>query len=321
MSEELDTQDELPGMVPVGEKLRQARKAKGLEIEDIATKTRIPKRHLENLERAEWDKLPAPTYTMGFAKSYATEVGLDREEIAAELREQMAGLPPAPVEDGYEVADPARSFPRWLIWLALVALVVAAGWFIYSNERALGDDDGEDQELLLDPAADEAAQTAEQVLLTANRPVDVRITDGDTVLYEASLTPGQSYTVPADAAAPMLAVSDAGALRIAVGTADAPALGPDGQSLSNVSLLGPALLAGPATATPPPATTAATPTPAASRPTAARQPAPRPATRPAASRPANNPTENDGDTPVQFDTDAPPPPPIQTSPADTGDAD
>ena len=331
MSEEIETQDELPGMLPVGEKLRQARKAKGLEIEDIATKTRIPKRHLENLERAAWEKLPAPTYTMGFAKAYATEVGLDREEIAAELREQLADLPPVPTEDGYEVADPARSFPRWLIWLALIALVAAAGWFIYSNERALGDTDGEDQELLLDPEEERQAEAPSEgrVLLTANRPVDIRVTDGDMVLTEVSLATGQSFEVPAGATAPMLAVSDAGALRISVGTADAPSIGTDGQSVNGISLLAGDLMAAPqevVATTPPPATAPAArsaPPPARSTPPPAQR---RPSATPtdggaAGTRPANSPTSGENDTPsVQFDTDAAPPPPLNPPPADNGDS-
>lgn len=347
MDDNLETQDELPGVVPVGERLREARQAKKLEIEDIASKTRIPKRHLENLEKGDWAKLPAPTYTMGFAKAYAAEVGLDRDEIAQQLREEMGDMPLAPSEDGYEVADPARSFPRWLIWVALLALVGAIAWFIWSNEQRLGDND-EAQELALDAEEEGQAelQTPDSVLLIANAPVDVRITDGDTVLFEESLASGQSYVVPADATAPMLAVSDAGALRIAVGTADAPAIGDAGSSANNISLLGRDLLAGPQdaaaiepAAAPAPAPRTAAPVRSNPTPPPARRtppPAPAPAQRdpaPAtnsggtgaagATRPANSPTSNENDTPsVQFDNSAPPPPPLNPPAqpdADAGD--
>ncbi|MBW0144300.1 helix-turn-helix domain-containing protein [Sphingomicrobium clamense] len=330
MNEETQAQEELPGMVTVGERLRDARKAKDLEIDDIASRTRIPKRHLENLEQSNWDRLPAPTYTMGFAKAYASEVGLDKEEIAAQLRTELDDLPPAPVEDGYEVADPARSFPRWIIWVALLALVGAIAWFIYSNERTLGDTDGEDQELLLDPEEERQAalEQADRVLLIANSPVDIRITDGDEVLTEQSLATGQSYVVPADAQAPMLAVNDAGALRIAVGTADVPPIGEAGQSANGISLLGSDLLADPAEAQAAAEPAPAAAPPPASRPTARRSspppqrraqtppPAPRP--QPSATRPADSPTSNENDTPsVQFDDSAPPPPPLE-APGDNG---
>ena len=83
----------------VGERLRAAREEKKLSLEDIAAQTRIPQRHLESIEDGDWDKLPAPTYTIGFAKSYASAVGLDRTEIGDQLRDEMGGqrfAPPQP---------------------------------------------------------------------------------------------------------------------------------------------------------------------------------------------------------------------------------
>ena len=72
-----------------GQRLREAREAKGLSVEDIAAQTRIPTRHLSSIETGDWDKLPAATYSVGFAKNYATAVGLDRNEIGEQLRNEM----------------------------------------------------------------------------------------------------------------------------------------------------------------------------------------------------------------------------------------
>ena len=69
--------------VSVGERLRTAREAKGLSLEDVASQTRIPIRHLQHIEREEWDALPAITYCVGFARSYANAVGLDGAELGA----------------------------------------------------------------------------------------------------------------------------------------------------------------------------------------------------------------------------------------------
>ena len=79
--------------VSVGERLRGAREAAGLSLEDIATSTRIPTRHLESLETSDFSRLPAPTYTIGFAKSYAAAVGLDRAD--PRLAERYDWLSPA----------------------------------------------------------------------------------------------------------------------------------------------------------------------------------------------------------------------------------
>jgi cytoskeletal protein RodZ len=45
----------------VGDKLRAAREAQGLTIEEIANSTRIPKRHLITIESGGYEGLPAPT--------------------------------------------------------------------------------------------------------------------------------------------------------------------------------------------------------------------------------------------------------------------
>ena len=42
-------------------RLVRARESVGLSLADIASQTRIPIRHLQNIEQEEWDALPAPT--------------------------------------------------------------------------------------------------------------------------------------------------------------------------------------------------------------------------------------------------------------------
>src|SRR4051794_41707287 len=78
---------------PIGERLRVAREEKGMSLDDVARQTRIPIRHLEHIERGEWDALPAITYSVGFARSYGNAVGLNGPEIGAELRQQLGGAP------------------------------------------------------------------------------------------------------------------------------------------------------------------------------------------------------------------------------------
>src|SRR4029453_13742624 len=97
----------------VGERLRAAREEKGLSLEDVAAQTRIPRRHLEAIEAAEWDRLPAPTYTIGFARSNPSFGGLDPTEVADQFRSEMGGQPPsATTAEVFEPADPARTMPK-----------------------------------------------------------------------------------------------------------------------------------------------------------------------------------------------------------------
>ena len=129
---------ELPEVAPVGEQLRAAREKQGLSLEDVASQTRIPRRHLENLEIGDWSQLPAPTYTIGFAKSYAGAVGLDRAEIGEQLRAEMGGYRPETAsQEVFQPADPARSMPKGLVFGALVAVVALFLIFSWLHNRSL----------------------------------------------------------------------------------------------------------------------------------------------------------------------------------------
>jgi cytoskeleton protein RodZ len=262
--------DVTDGSATVGERLKAAREEQGITLEDVAARTRIPTRHLESLERSDWTKLPAPTYSIGFAKSYATVVGLDRTEIGQSLREELGhgALAARPEAQVFEPADPARVMPRWLVFaaiLALLAVVIAA--LVYRNGQLSPDEQpvatAEEPTSVASAAqappvqASTAAPTG-PVVITANEAVWIQVSErGGRTLYQAQMAPGQSYEVPATATAPVLRTGRPQSIRIAVGTADAPAVGAADTTVSNVSLLAADLMRGPA------ATPAAPPVPTA----------------------------------------------------------
>lgn len=247
-SEAMDEELVEPGVPTVGERLRAAREEKGLSLEDIAAQTRIPQRHLESIETAEWDKLPAPTYTIGFAKSYASVVGLDRTEVGDQLREEMGGQRFATNQaEVLEAADPARTMPKWLVITAVLAAILLIALMSWLNRRSLNEDSRPASEVTAtapatapanQPAPQRAVPSAPQgpVVLTAVGPAWIRVTDQGKSLFEGVLQPGQSYTVPQDATAPMLRAGAPEALQIKVGNAVAPQVGPAGKVTSNVSL-------------------------------------------------------------------------------------
>src|SRR5215212_6476863 len=145
-----------------GERLRAAREKQKLSLEDVAAQTRIPQRHLESIEAGEWDSLPAPTYTIGFAKNYAAVVGLDRAEIGDQLREEMGGQRFAATSaDVFEPADPRRTMPKSLVIGAVVAAVLLIALMSFLNRRSL------DQP---EPATNAAATTNESAPPAATGP-------------------------------------------------------------------------------------------------------------------------------------------------------
>ena len=215
--------------VTAGERLRLAREAKKLSLEDVAAQTRIPQRHLASIETADWDNLPAPTYSIGFAKSYASAVGLDRVEIGNQLREEMGGQRFASTSsDVFEPADPARTMPKGLVLGAIIAVVVLIALMSWLNSRALQPDEPAAANVAATetnaaapaaaPATAPAAAAQGPVVLTATAPIWLQVGErGGATLFSGTLQPGQTYTVPATATAPVLKTGKPEALSIKVG--------------------------------------------------------------------------------------------------------
>ncbi|HUF49136.1 MAG TPA: RodZ domain-containing protein [Vicinamibacterales bacterium] len=74
----------------LGQKLKQAREARGLTLREIETATKISVPTLEALERGELSKLPGGIYSRSFVRAYAAKVGLDPEECAREFVAELS---------------------------------------------------------------------------------------------------------------------------------------------------------------------------------------------------------------------------------------
>ena len=275
-------------VVTVGQRLREAREAKGIAIEDIAAQTRIPTRHLASLEASDWDKLPAATYSIGFAKNYAGAVGLDRNEIGEQLRAEMGGGRLAAVHpEIYEAADPARTMPKGLVIGALVVLALFVLGLTWFNNRSLEAEEPVAAEAnAAAPVTNEVAPTpvpaaAQPVVLTATDAVWIEVKDGSVTLKQGQLAPGETYAVPANAVAPVLMTGKPEALRVMVDNQQAPPVGEPGRTVSGVSLKAADLMrAGAAAQTTVQQTAPAPPQPAARTTRRSATPAPQPVETP-----------------------------------------
>lgn len=76
-------------MADIGDKLKSAREAKGLSIQDIEKATKIQSRYLEAIENNEFDKLPGDFYVRAFIRQYAQVVGLDGKELLSDYHEDI----------------------------------------------------------------------------------------------------------------------------------------------------------------------------------------------------------------------------------------
>jgi hypothetical protein len=156
--------------------------------------------------------------------------------------------------------------PKGLVFGALVAVVVLFLIFSWLHSRSLAPAPQEAPAATATQAAGQQqpaqprqpAQPQQQpqpapaangpVVLTATDQSWIQVTDNGKTLFEGLLQPGQTYQVPPTATAPKLKAGKPETLKITVGSAVAPPVGPPGKVAANVSLLGPDLMKGPAAA-------------------------------------------------------------------------
>ncbi len=296
-----DFEEGVEQFVPIGERLKRAREARAMSLEDVASQTRIPMRHLQHIELGEWDALPAPTYAIGFARNYATAIGLDGPAIANELRDEIGGpRRRTQAAEYYEPADPARVPPKSLVIGVIVAILLLVGAYLLWR-NTLGADNGpapepqptaEAPQEQGGPAPDNGQTAAPQdltgqtVTLTALGDVWFSVTDGagGPALHTGVMTTGQTFTVPANAAHPLLRTGRPQMLRASAAGRDLGLIAPEERTVDNVSLLPQDLAARAAGQTSAPAAAAPTTPPAtAPAPNRPRQPPVR--TRPSAPTP------------------------------------
>lgn len=247
-----------------GERLRAAREAQELTLEHIASKTRIPMRHLQAIEAGDFAGLPARTYAVGFARSYAKAVDLDQRQIVDQVRAELGVEGPSEryaTGDALEPGDPARVPSRGLVFLSIaaIALLLVGGFTFYRTFFAPGSGPGSilpaeqaaqedaDRQAAQEPGAAPvpAVDAAGPVIFTAlEDEVWVRFYDGSgNRLMEKAMARGETYTVPADAENPQIVTGRPYALGITIGGKPVPKLAEEAVTVADIPVSAEALLA------------------------------------------------------------------------------
>jgi len=134
----------------LGQKLKEAREAKGLTIDQLHEITKIQKRHLVAIEEGNYDVLPGAFYARAFIKQYADAVGLNGEEL---LVEHQSTIPQSEkrevpqVSTGQKTQETMQKSSSWPIAdhmpkILVALLVIAVGvviWFVF--QALTGKDD------------------------------------------------------------------------------------------------------------------------------------------------------------------------------------
>jgi cytoskeleton protein RodZ len=118
-----------------GSRLKSAREAAGLSLDQVAQQLKLAPRQVRALEDEDFAQLPGRTFARGFVRNYARLMNLDGNDLLSMLPD-AAHAPaleaPALQPTGAMIAElptasaPKTNFTRWLIPLVLVACIVGA---------------------------------------------------------------------------------------------------------------------------------------------------------------------------------------------------
>ncbi len=108
------------GMTSIGERLRRQRLQNRISLETVSLETKIGVRLLEAIEAEQFEKLPGGVFRRSFVLQYAHALGIDPEEIAAELKQlnQFDEPPPLPTPDMIRDRETlsGNGFALWSDW-------------------------------------------------------------------------------------------------------------------------------------------------------------------------------------------------------------
>ncbi|MCX6810424.1 MAG: helix-turn-helix domain-containing protein [Candidatus Berkelbacteria bacterium] len=108
----------------LGEKLRRARKRKGVDLIEAELSTKVRAKYLEALENEDFDLLPNDIYTKGFLTTYAEYLGLESKKIV-NLWEQQTLLKNKTVDDDFRTNKTLKE-KAFVITPRIIALFIGA---------------------------------------------------------------------------------------------------------------------------------------------------------------------------------------------------
>ena len=133
-------------MTGLGDRLREARIAKGYSLDDLQSITKIQKRYLSGIENEEFGSMPGSFYVRAFIKQYAEAVGLDADEMLLlykdssgklELKEEELQQAPQTLSRRSSSSNSRFNevLPKIIVAL-FVILILAVMWFFWKHNIA-----------------------------------------------------------------------------------------------------------------------------------------------------------------------------------------
>ncbi|SPA16420.1 putative transcriptional regulator yfgA; cro/C1-type DNA-binding domain [Cupriavidus taiwanensis] len=201
----------------IGAALAREREAQRMSVEDVSARLKVAASKLRAIEAADLKALPDVTFAKGVMRAYARMLHVDIDPLlarfqpravaqVAEIARQREGGINAAFDDRNRFRSGGNG-GRW-VWLALVAVVVAAGiWFGLDHIRAWIDARSSAAETVATeaPAADNASTEA-GIVTAALPPV---MAASDSPAPSAETVPASAAAASATVAAPVAAAATA----------------------------------------------------------------------------------------------------------------
>ncbi|SOZ97977.1 putative transcriptional regulator yfgA; cro/C1-type DNA-binding domain [Cupriavidus taiwanensis] len=201
----------------IGAALAREREAQRMSVEDVSARLKVAASKLRAIEAADLKALPDVTFAKGVMRAYARMLHVDIDPLlarfqpravaqVAEIARQREGGINAAFDDRNRFRSGGNG-GRW-VWLALVAVVVAAGiWFGLDHIRAWIDARSSAAETAATeaPAADNASTEA-GIVTAALPPV---MAASDSPAPSAETVPASAAAASATVAAPTAAAATA----------------------------------------------------------------------------------------------------------------
>lgn len=235
----------------VGARLRAAREAKQISLREIAATTKISVSALEALEENDVAQLPGGIFTRAFVRSYATEVGLDPEEV---MRDFVAQVPVEGIDEEEKYDSQSREHDLFqsqqrmaatvlkLVAISAAVLLLYLGWAVTTGTDAPEAPVAETAPALLAPmagsvrteppvTAEPMSQESLTIVLRPRGDCWVSLTIDGELVFEDLMHAGdrESYAAADEM---RLIVGDAGAFGFTINQQDGRSLGGSGVTVT-----------------------------------------------------------------------------------------
>ncbi|MEC2053875.1 helix-turn-helix domain-containing protein [Peribacillus psychrosaccharolyticus] len=135
-------------MTELGNRLKEARTARGMTLDDLQEVTKIQKRYLVGIEEGNYDMMPGKFYVRAFIKQYCEAVGLDSEEIFEQYKSEVPAIANQELPDQLSRVRTRKSlspstskfmeiFPKILVSIFVLGAIILVYvlWVNYNNDN------------------------------------------------------------------------------------------------------------------------------------------------------------------------------------------